>query len=164
MSSSAGAALLSLDKLAFANTLMTGTDAYSYSTGLIGEVNRVIYGDPTNPSVYPGVVAAGAHVNISGPLTKRIQVGFVTRITKGDTKSVIDRIKSAVASVINQTPQGKPVSISALIAAAEAVDGVYSVAVLSPAYGPGEDLIPVQANEKPRVLDVDQDILVSIEG
>jgi hypothetical protein len=29
MSSSAGAALLSLDKLAFANTLMTGTDAYS---------------------------------------------------------------------------------------------------------------------------------------
>lgn len=164
ISSSAGAALLSLDKLAFANALVTGADAYSYSTGLIGEVNRVIYGDSTNPSVYPGVVAAGAHVNISGPLTKRIQVSFVARITKGDTKSVIDRIKSAVASVINQTPQGKPVSISALIAAAEAIDGVYSVAVLSPAYGPGEDLIPVQANEKPRVLDVDQDILVSVEG
>jgi hypothetical protein len=164
MSSSAGATLLSLDKLAFENTLMTGADAYAYSTGLIGEVNKVIYGDPTNPSVYPGVVAAGAHVNISGPLTKRIQVGLVARITKGDTKSVIDRIKSAVASIINQTPQGKPVSISALIAAAEAVEGVYSVAVLSPAYGPGEDLISVQANEKPRVLDVDQDILVSIEG
>lgn len=164
MSSSAGATVMSLDKLDFENRLVTGTDAYSYSTGLIGEVNKVIYGDPTNPSVYPGVVAAGAHVNISGPLTKRIQIGFVARITKGDTKSVIDRIKSTVASVINQTPQGKPVSISSLIAAAEAVDGVYSVAVLSPAYGPGEDLIAVQANEKPRVLDVDQDILVSIEG
>lgn len=164
MSSSAGATIQALDKLAFPNQLVTGADAYSYSTGLIGEVNRVIYGDPTNPSVYPGVVAAGAHVNISGPLTKRIQVSFVARITNGDTKSVIDRIKSSVASVVNQTPQGKPVSISSLIAAAEAVDGVYSVAVLSPAYGPGEDLIAVQANEKPRVLDVDQDILVSVEG
>jgi hypothetical protein len=164
MTSTAGAEMQALDKFAFPIDFVMGRDAYAYSTGLIGEVSRVMYGDPTNPSVYPGVVAAGAMVNISGPLVKRIQVGLAARINKGDPKSVIDRIKSAVASRINKVGLGKAVAISSIISAAEAIDGVESVVILSPNYGPGTDLIPVQANEKPRVLDVDQDILVSIVG
>lgn len=165
MTSSAGVSIQPIDKLGFTTDLVAGADAYSYAKGLIGEVNRVIYGDATNPSVYPGVVAAGALVNISGPLVKRIQIGLAIRVRTGSTASDIeDRVKSAVASTINRAPLGKPVAISSIVTAAQGVDGVVAVTVLSPTYTSGSDLIPVQSNEKPRVLDLDQDVLVSIVG
>lgn len=163
ISASNGSAVIPLSKLAFNSSLTTGADSYSYATGLIGEVNRVIYGDPSNPSIYPGVVAAGANVNISGPLVKRISVSLSIRIRSGATASDIqDRVKSSVASVINDVEIGKPVAISSIVSAAASVDGVLSVTVLSPIYGSGNDLIPVQSNEKPRVLDINQDVLVSV--
>ncbi|WNM70274.1 baseplate protein J-like protein [Myxococcus phage Mx1] len=164
--SSVGAAVVQpLDKFAFPTSLVTGADGYHYSKGLIGEVNKVIYGDASNPSVYPGVVAAGANVNISGPLVKRIQVGIAIRIrTGGASEEIVDRVKSAVASTINRTELGKPVAISSIVSAAAGVDGVVAVTILSPTYTSSSDLIPVQAEEKPRVLNVDQDILVSIVG
>jgi hypothetical protein len=56
------------------------------------------------------------------------------------------------------------VAISTIVAAAAAVDGVVAVTVLSPTYGSGNDLIAVQANEKPRILDLNQDVLVSVVG
>lgn len=165
MSSSAGTSIQPLDKLAFPTGLISGADAYSYATGLIGEVTKVIYGDPTNPSVYPGVVAAGAQVNISGPLVRRIQVGLAIRVRTGGTPDdVIDRVKSAVASAINSFDIGVSVPIASIVSAAWAVDGVAAVTILSPTYSSGNDLISVQANEKPRVLDLDQDILVSVVG
>lgn len=165
MSLGAGASIQPLDKLDFDTDAVTGSDAYSYSTGLIGEVNKVIYGDRSNPSVYPGVVAAGAQVNISGPLVKRIQVGLAVRLRKGATeRDVLDRVKSAVASVINRVGLGQSVDLSSIVSAARAIDGVAAVTILSPTYSSGNDLIPVQANEKPRVLDIDQDILVSVVG
>lgn len=165
ISASNGSAIIPLTKLGFDSNLVTGADSYSYATGLIGEVNKVIYGDPSNPSIYPGVVAAGAKVNVSGPLVKRISVSLSIRVRSGIPASDIqDRVKSAVASTINDVEIGKPVAISSIVSAAASVDGVLAVTVLSPIYGSGNDLIAVQSNEKPRVLDIDQDILVSVIG
>lgn len=165
ISASNGSAIIPLTKLGFDSNLVTGADSYSYATGLIGEVNKVIYGDPSNPSVYPGVVAAGAKVNVAGPLVKRISVSLSIRVRSGTPASDIqDRVKSAVASAINDVEIGKPVAISSIVSAAASVDGVLAVTVLSPVYGSGNDLIAVQSNEKPRVLDIDQDVLVSVIG
>lgn len=163
MSSGVGASIQPLNKLGFGTDLISGADSYTYAAGLIGEVNKVIYGDPTNPSVYPGVVAAGALVNISGPLVKRVSVGLAIRV-RGTAVDVVDRVKSAVASAINRVGIGEAVAISNIVSAAQSVEGVVAVTVLSPTYSSGNDLIPVQANEKPRVLDLDQDILVSVVG
>lgn len=165
ISGSNNSSILALTKLGFGSMLVTGADAYNYATGLIGEVNKVIYGDPSNSSVYPGVVAAGAKVNVSGPLVKRITVSLAIRIRSSVTSSDIqDRVKSAVASAINNVEIGKPVAISSIVSAAASVDGVVAVTVLSPTYSSGNDLISVQSNEKPRVLDIDQDVLVSVIG
>lgn len=165
ISGSNNSSILALTKLGFSSTLVAGADAYNYATGLIGEVNKVIYGDPSNSSVYPGVVAAGARVNVSGPLVKRISVSLAIRVRSGVTFSDIqDRVKSAVASAINNVEIGKPVAISSIVSAAASVDGVVAVTVLSPTYSSGNDLISVQSNEKPRVLDIDQDVLVSVIG
>jgi hypothetical protein len=165
MSSVAGSSVQALDKLAFPTSAVNGADAYSHATGLIGEVTRVLYGDPANPSVYPGVVAAGANVNVAGPLVKRIQISLAIRIRTGATaEDIKDRVKSAVASAINKVELGKPVALGAIVAAAQNVDGVVAVTIISPTYSVGNDLISVQANEKPRVLDIAQDVVVSVVG
>lgn len=160
-----GAVLTSLDKLAFSTDIVPGVDGYRYNTGLLGEVNRVIMGDPRDPTSYPGVVAAGTNVNISGPLVKRIQVALAIRLRLGVLpQSAISYVRSAVAAAINSFGVGKPVVISNLVAAAASINGVTAVSIVSPTYNSDNDLITVQPYEKPLVLNAEQDITVSIVG
>ena len=161
----AGSIVSAMDKLDFPTSISKGVDGYQHSIGLIAEVNRVIYGDPADPATYPGVAAAGASVNISGPLVKRIQVTLSLRIRTGATRQDIeDRVKSAVASIINKTGIGQPIALSSLTNAATKVGGVISAVMVSPLATAGNDLISVQPYEKALVLNVDQDVLISFAG
>jgi uncharacterized phage protein gp47/JayE len=165
VSAALGTVMTGLDKLNFPTTTVTGVDAYSNSTGLIGEANRVIYGDDQNPSTYPGVVAAGSIVAISGPVVKRVQVSFSIRVRTGVTTSdVTDKVKNAVAGVINNAGIGQAIAISDLVNAAGSVTGVIAVSVISPTYNNTNDLISVQPYEKPLVQNLDTDVLVTIVG
>jgi hypothetical protein len=160
-----GSVLTVLDKLAFPAGVNTGVDGYQHTIGLIAEVNKVIAGDPSDDATYPGVAAAGATVNVLGPLVKRIQVTLSVRIRSGaSTQDIAARVKSAVASVINKTGIGQPIALSDLTTAAGKVGGVVSVVMISPAASAASDLISVQPFEKPLVLNVDQDVLVSFAG
>ncbi len=162
---SAGSVVSVLDKLAFPSDFASGVDGYHYDVGLLGEANRVIYGEPSDTSTYPGVAAGGAKINIQGPLVKRVFVSLSIRIRSGVPNSdVADRVRSAVATVINRTPIGTAIALSDIVAAAGQVRGVLSVAVISPTYGAGNDRIPVQPFEKPLVLNLDQDIQISFAG
>ena len=69
-----------------------------------------------------------------------------------------------MASVINSTGVGTSIAISNLISAAQSVNGVVSVVVLNPSFNSGNDLISIQPFEKPLVLNLDNDILVSFIG
>jgi hypothetical protein len=161
----AGSVITALDKLQFPTAFASGADGYRYDTGLIGEANKVIYGDPADTATYPGQASDGANINISGPLVKRVTVSLLLRVRSGVSNSgIADRVRSAVATVINQTGIGQAVALSAIIAAASKVVGVISVTIVSPAYGVGNDLIPVQANEKPLVLNLATDIGVTFSG
>jgi hypothetical protein len=165
ISASLGTVVSALDKLNFPTTTSTGIDGYSFSTGIIGEAARVVYGDDQNTSAYPGVIAAGSVVTIAGPLVKRIQISLSVRIRTGVTAAdVTDKVKNAVAGVINQTKVGQAIAISDLVSAAGSVNGVIAVSVISPAYNLGSDLISVQPFEKPLVQNLDTDVLVSIVG
>jgi hypothetical protein len=163
---SAGSVMTMSDKLGFPTEFAGGGDGYRYSTGLIGEANRVIYGVPGDTATYPGVAAEGARINLSGPLVKRIRLALLLRVSSSvaTNSDVADRVRSAVATVVNQTVQGAPISLSSIIGAAEKVVGVGAVTILSPAYNATSDRIPVQPYEKPLVLDLDQDIQVSFSG
>lgn len=165
LTAAAGTVVTALDKLAFPTALSQGIDGYRHSTGLIGEATKVVYGEERDPTTYPGVIAAGATINISGPLVRRISVGLAIRARLGVAVSDIsDKVKSAVASVVNKTPVGQAVAISDIVNAAARVNGVIAVTVLSPAYGAGNDLIAVQPYEKPLILNVDTDVTVSFVG
>jgi hypothetical protein len=163
MSAFAGSLIVPLDKLGFNTNINQGLNGYSYNTGLLSEVNRVVYGDEANSAVYPGIQANGTNINISGPLIKRITVSLAIRLRTGvSSVDIIERVKSSIASVINSTAVGTNIAISDLVSAANNIDGVLAVTILSPEYDAGKDLIAVQASEKPKVLDIAQDILVSI--
>lgn len=165
VSEAAGTIVSILDKLAFDTDVAEGIDGYRHSTGLIAEANKVGYGDESDPSSYPGVIAAGANVNIEGPLVRRVSVSLALRVRTGiSTADIKDQVRSAAAATINGTGVGVPVAISDIISAAQAVNGVISVTVLSPSFGPGTDLISVQPYEKPLVLNLDDDITISFVG
>lgn len=152
-----------LGRFNFATTPLIGANGYNVTTGLIGEVTRILYGDLSSPSVYPGVVAAGASVNVSGPNIKRIQVSLQLRLRTGATQQgTVDRVRNAVAAAVNSIPLGTAVDISRIVSAARAVSGVAAVSVLSPTYSSESDLIPVQANEKPFIFDPDVDVQITI--
>jgi hypothetical protein len=158
-----GATMDALDKLDFPDDPSIGVDGYSISGGLIGEVAKALYGDSNSPTLFPGLVAVGGTVFISGPNVKRVQVSLQIRIRTGVPQATLEaRVRAAVASEINRVPLGTAVDISRLVAAARRVQGVVSVVVLSPTYGVGNDSISVQANEKPFVFDPQTDIGVSV--
>lgn len=162
----AGSTIIALDKLAFPGTIAEGIDGYRHSLGLIAEANRILYGVDDDPATYPGIVASGSNVNQSGPLVKRISIAVAirTRATGVVVDEVKKRVRSAIASVVNGTKTGSPISLADIVAAVKSVNGVIGVVIISPAYGVGNDLIPVQPYEKPLILNLDQDIQVSLVG
>lgn len=161
-----GTVVTVLDKLEFPTvSAVPGTDGYTHSTGLIEEANRVVYGDESQSSTYPGIAAAGAAINISGPLVRRITASLAIRTQSGASLlDVRDQVRSAVAATINETKVGASIAISDLVSAAQSVNGVVAVTILSPTYGSGSDLIAVQPYEKPLVYDIEQDIQISFVG
>lgn len=161
----AGVQMVSLGKLNFNTALKNGLDGYRFNTGLIGEANRIVYGDPRNPSTYPGVGAAGADIFIREPLALRVQVSLDIRLLTGAPfQNVSQQVQSAVASLIRSNPVGKSIDISSIISAARAVPGVISVAVDSPLFNSTHDLIALQPSQKAIIVDPSTDILVAQIG
>jgi hypothetical protein len=158
---SGGCLVNALDRFDFSTGIVVGGDAYRYNTGLIGEVNRVLYGDPQHHNTYPGYIAAGQVINLEASLVRRIQVSLAIRIKPGSNPQ--KRVQNAVAKVIN-TAGPKPIPLSDIIEAASGIDGVISVVLIHPVCDTMHDTIPVQPYETPKVLDLDQDIRVTILG
>jgi uncharacterized phage protein gp47/JayE len=165
ISESAGTVLSSLDKLAFSTNLMAGIDGYRHSIGLLEEANKVGYGVESDPSTYPGLIAAGTSVNIEGPMIRRLQLALSLRIRSGvSARDIRSAVRSAVASAVNSAAVGRAISLSEIVATAQSINGVVSVVILSPSYGASSDLISVQPFEKPMILDLDNDIQISLVG
>lgn len=165
VSSANGAFVTVGGKMDYATGVSYGLDGYKYFTGLPAQLNRVIYGDPANATVYPGVRAAGTPVDIKKATLKRIQLALAIRTRIGIPFSqVVERVKAAVAGYVNQLGTGEQVSLSEVVTAASQVNGVISVAITFPAYGPGNDLIAVAAAEKAFISNPSSDVIVSVLG
>jgi hypothetical protein len=158
-----GSQLSALGKFAFTVGTTIGTDGYAHSVGLIGEADKVMYGYETDPVSYPGVVAAGSNINISGPLVKRIQVGLSLRV-RGTASVIFEAVRGAVATFINTSKVGESIAISDIISVASSIGGVEAVSVSSPAYSTSADRITVQPYEKALVLQPELDITLTLIG
>jgi hypothetical protein len=159
---SVGSVVKALDKLDFSLGFNSGSDAYRYSTGLLGVASGQVYGNPQDPTNSTGFVANGASVIASGPRVKRIQLSLAIRATT-QTQNLIDQIKTAVAAFINGLAMGTQIALSDVVSAAK-VPGVIAVSIVSPNYSSSDDIIALAAYEKPMVLFIDGDISVSFVG
>jgi uncharacterized phage protein gp47/JayE len=158
----ARATFSSLSKLNFPLEIYKGVDSYRYHTGLIGEANRIVYGDPRDNTTYPGVGAAGAEIFIKAPLVRRVEVSIAVRVRTGvPFVTVAEEVRNSVAALINSNPVGQPIAISNIISTVDAILGVRAVSISSPLYDTQNDIIRINANEKALVLDAIADVLVS---
>jgi hypothetical protein len=155
-----GCTVSMLGRLGYDTYLHTGIDGYRYNTGLIGELNKVLYGDESD-TAYPGVLAAGAQLNITGPYIKRLNLSLQVRAVAG--ADVVRAVQDAVTKVVNQSPIGTNIAISDIVSAANGVVGVESVAVVYPSYSALSDEIQLQPQEKALILSV-ADITVTVIG
>lgn len=165
-----GTIITAQDKFDFPITTNVGKDGYEVATGLIHTANQTLFGVSEDNAVYPGVVASGSNLNIEGPLIKKVQISLGVRVISGTlanttaTQAIVNTCKSAVATVINQSPVGLPIAISSIVEAVAQVGGVQAVSVLSPVYNESNDSIPVQPFEKALVINLDTDVLINVVG
>ena len=161
----AGVSMTAVGKLEFPSEIIRGIDAYKFNTGLIGEANRIVYGEPRDNTTYPGVSAAGAEIFIKAPLVKRIEVSIDVRVKTGiPFTTIVEEVRSSIAALINSNPVGQPIAISNIISNVDAIVGIQAVAISSPQYDAQNDVIRINSGEKALVLDIIADILVSKIG
>lgn len=159
-----GGVVTSLGKLGADQSVKLGLDGYRYFQGLLLEVYKTVYGDPSNPSK-TGVRAAGTNITIDPPIIRRIRTALTIRVKTGiPVPELVDLVKSSASGYINSVGVGEPVSISALISEVQKVYGILSVEVDLGATFPRPDqgIIVVGKEEVPKVLDLDSDVLVAV--
>lgn len=162
---SADIEMTSQNKMNFNTTIKKGLDSYNYNTGLIAEANRIIYGDPTDSTTYPGVGAAGAEIFIRGPLDLRVQLAIDIRLKTGvPYAQTVTQVRSNVSSLINSNPVGQSISISSIIATVNSISGVQAVSISAPTYNVNNDLIVLTPSQKAIIIDPTTDISVSQVG
>jgi len=161
---SAGVEVTALNKLNFGTSVSQGLDGYKYNTGLIQQANRVIYGDPTDSSEYPGISAAGADIFIREPLALVVSLAIGVRLQTGAPFSAVSQqIQSNVAALVNSNKVGQSIALGSIVAVCMVVPGVTSVVISSPLYSPTDDLIAVQQSEQTFILDP-SNVSVSVIG
>jgi uncharacterized phage protein gp47/JayE len=107
--------------------------AYSYYTGLVQLVQRVLNGDSLDPVTYPGVRAAGVEVLAETPTVRRITARMAISALAGFDESILrPLVREAVETYINALGIGNDVLLSEIITAAMNVAGVYNVVVTEP--------------------------------
>lgn len=165
ISSSSAASLTMQGKLNFPIEVNFGVDSYRYYGGLIAELNKVIYGDPTNPSQYAGTRAAGTDIDIKPSIIKRIKIAVTVRIRTGTPfVEIRERVKTSIAGYVNTLGVGDQVSLSKVVEAAQKINGVIAIVIDSPTYTTGTDLIYVGADQHAQITDPTSDVTVSIQG
>lgn len=165
INASAGVELTSLSKLNFPTTVRAGLDCYNYDTGLIGEANQVLYGNPRDTVTYPGVIAAGTDIYIREPLLKRIKISVAIRTNIGVSfPQITSQIQSTVYSLVLANPLGQSLDISQIVESVRLIPGITSVVITSPTYNINNDEITLVTGEKAFIVSQQSDINVSLIG
>lgn len=162
-----------MNKLGFSLTdTAKNANGYNYYTGLVGQSNKIIYGDQQDPINYPGYASANANIEVLPSQVKRVRVSVVVRMFGGFSQSDTSRaIRDAVSSAVALTPVGQDVAFSDLVAAVNAIPGVYSAYVTNmttsstaPVYSATNTVINVQSFEKALILDPNKDVQITYVG
>jgi hypothetical protein len=131
---------------------------YTYYTGLIALVQKVLNGDKKDSISYPGLVAGGVIVHVDTPIIRQVPVTFSVSTLPGyDETEIRNSVKLAVEVYIDSLGIGENVILAKIIEKIMNVDGVANTYVITPT----SDVIVLE-NELPRSFDSNGNSLVSV--
>jgi hypothetical protein len=106
---------------------------YVYYTGLIAFAQKIVDGDPTDRTNFPGLRAAGVLVRVRSPQVLIQNVTAVVTVAEGfDQTDVIAKATQAVRDYINTLSISGDVVLAALTKVVMLVNGVTNVDFLEP--------------------------------
>lgn len=124
-------------QLDFLTPLVTGERieaAYTYNTGLIAFVQKIVDGDPNDRLTYPGLRAAGIYALVKVPQVLLQNVTATVTVSEGyDQTEAKDKVRQAIKDYINTLPISGDLIRATLIQAIMGVEGIYDVILTTPA-------------------------------
>lgn len=111
---------------------------YSYYSGLIATVQKIVEGDPNDTINFPGLKAAGIKVIVESPTIKNILVHVSIVAAKGfKEEDLIDSVVDAIQTYINSLGVGEDVIVAELIQQIQSittngVEPVFDTVVIAP--------------------------------
>lgn len=109
------------------------TLVYTWITGIVKEVQKVIDGDPLDRIAYPGWRAAGVLVVARVPSVLSVVVTANVTIRDGyNQNDVADNVKTVIAAYVNGLGIGNDVVHAEMVERAMGVEGMYDIAITAP--------------------------------
>lgn len=120
------------------NTALLSGDAvtieYTWYTGLIAAVQKVIDGDENDRENFPGVRAAGVLVLVLSPTLITVTIDMAVIVLSGfDRSAVLAEVTNALKDYVNTLGVGNDVLRAEIIERAMRIDGVFNVNLTTPA-------------------------------
>lgn len=147
MSISSGTQITPIGKLGYSTDVTTGVDGYTYYTGLLRTVQRVVDGFEPDPITYPGRRAVGGIIETLPPLIKRVTMSIEVTTNEGvNLNEISNDIKTAIINYVDGLGVSDDVIMSEVIVAVMDITGVAAITFNTPE--PSTERISVADNEK----------------
>jgi hypothetical protein len=152
-----GTSISAVNKLGFSTTAQVGVDGYSYWTGLLRHVHRIVDGFDQDPVNFPGIKAAGTQIEVIPPIIQRVKLTVEVKTINGlSTNALSDTIKSTILAYITSLGIGDDVILSEVIKRVQEIPGIQSVIMINPTAN--TERVVIQDNEK--AISFESDITV----
>jgi uncharacterized phage protein gp47/JayE len=110
---------------------------YTYYTGLVADVQRLLDGDPYDLTTTPGCRAAGTVVRalpaVDQDIPLQLDVTWQGGLSDADLAAAADELTTALLGVVNGLDIGQPLYVARLVDAAMKVAAVVNVRLVTPA-------------------------------
>lgn len=106
---------------------------YSYVTGIVQQVARVVEGDPDDFEDFPGVKATGTYVDLRIPavvnISFTIQIVALIGFLESDLRPLV---QDSVLQYVNALKIGENVTLTEIIRRVKSIAGIKDLAIISP--------------------------------
>jgi uncharacterized phage protein gp47/JayE len=151
LSVSYGTKVKSMGKIGFDVSVVSGNDGYSYYTGILRSVQRIVDGLDSDTLNFPGKRAVGGQIEVMPPLAKNIKIALKITVRDGVNLSDISNdIKSTIISYTSELGVGEDFILSAIIARCMQISGIAAITFTTPS--PTEERIAVSSDQKALIL------------
>jgi hypothetical protein len=147
ISQSNGTQISPLGKINYPNDVTTGIDGYTYYTGLLRTIQRIVDGYEPESITYPGRRAVGGQIEILPPLINRVQISIDVTTNEGvNLNEISNDIKTTIIDYISGLGVGEDVILSEIIVNVMSITGVAAVTFTNP--DPATERVSIADNEK----------------